>query len=164
MAGADPDWFARIVSVLAFGISAATLIWSRLDKHREHRATDQASQPTVQMQWNPQVDGEGWYTLKLVFRDLSKPVLFDRVSVKSPTRSQIATWNGSVRGPSGPVISPRWEFPAMINPTMGEGSAIAHLHFRTGTQGVATIEIELKGRFLTGSMKPFEMTAVAHRT
>ena|SRR6478735_9653188 len=84
MASADPDWFARIVSVLAFGISAATLIWSRLDKRRERKATDQASQPTVQMQWNPQVDGEGWYTLKLVFRDLSKPVLFDRVSVKSP--------------------------------------------------------------------------------
>jgi hypothetical protein len=144
-------------------ISGLTLWFARNDKRRERRAAEQTSQPTIQLHWNPNLDENGWYTLKLVFRDLSRPVLFDRVSVKSPSRSQIATFNGSVRGPSGPVISPKWEFPAMLNPSIGEGAAIAHLQFRTGTQRVATVELALTGRFMTGTMKPFELIAVAHR-
>jgi hypothetical protein len=159
----DPDWFARAVSALAFGVSAATLIWSRIDKRRERKAAEQADQPTVQMRWNPQIDDEGWYTLKLDFRDINRGIRFDRVSVLSPRRSTIATWNGSVRGPSGEVISPGWEFPAAINPPNGGAAVVAHLHFRTATEGVNAIEVELKGRFLSGSMKPFEMTVASHR-
>lgn len=161
MIGPEPDLFARVVSGFALAISVLTLIWSRLDKHRDREAARLAGLPSARMHFNPAIDGDGWYALKISFRDLNHGVRFDRARVVRPRRSTIATWNGSLRGPSGPTIPLQWEFAAGPNPVYGEASAVAYLHLRSASNPGTQIEIQLEGRFLNWAMTPFEMTIIA---
>jgi hypothetical protein len=161
MASLEPDLFARLVSGLALAISALTLLWTRVDKHREREAAKLAGLPSAKMRFDPAMDDDGWYTLKFTFRDLNQGVRFDRARVIRPRRSAIATWNGGFRGPGGVAIPLNWEFTAGPNPVYGDASAVAHLHLRTTGNPGAEIRIQLEGRFLNWAMTPFEMTVVS---
>jgi hypothetical protein len=161
MLSPEPDIFARVVAGLALAISALALFWTRLDKHREREAAALAGLPSARMRFNPVIDEDGWYTLKLSFRDLNQAVRFDRARVIRPRRSAIATWNGGLRGPSGAAIPLNWEFSAGPNPVYGEASAVAHLHLRTASKPGTEIRIQLGGRFLNWAMTPFELIVVS---
>jgi hypothetical protein len=170
MADPGPDSLARVASLIAVGISAisvaisaATFIWTRLNKRREREAAAKAALPSMMMSWNPVIDSEGWYTLKLSLRDISQSVRINQVTVVRPHSAVIATWNGSFRGPSGAMIDPKWEFRAAPNPTHGQDAETAHLHLRTKGDVEEEIEIKLKGRRVHGAMAPFELTIVAQR-
>jgi hypothetical protein len=84
MAGSDPDWFLRIVTVIGALVGVATLVLSRRDKSRERRAAEQADLPTIRMRWNTQIDDDGWYTLKVSFRDLKQAITFNKAALIRP--------------------------------------------------------------------------------
>ncbi|KRR09564.1 hypothetical protein CQ12_13840 [Bradyrhizobium jicamae] len=164
---ADPDWFARAASGIALLISGATFIWTRVDKHRERKAAERAGLPSITLRWNPAADHQGWYSLKLTFRNITQSVRIDRVSLMRPRRSLIATWGGGtppVRGLSGKMIEPKWEFHAAPNPVHGEAAATTHLQLKTTEDHAgAKVKIKLEGRYLHGAMTPFEMTVASQR-
>jgi hypothetical protein len=159
----DPDWFSRIISLAAFAVSFLTFIWTRLDKRRDRKSAERAGLPSVIMRWNSKIDGEGWYTLRLGFRDLNQNIKIDKVSVIKPRRSVIANWNGSVRSAAASTISPKWQFHAGPNPVHGADAVSAHLHLKTEGDVGHTVRLKIEGRFLEGAMKKFEIPLIAER-
>ncbi|MGY2906562.1 hypothetical protein [Bradyrhizobium sp. URHC0002] len=162
MAGAETDLFARVVSGMALAISAATFIWSRLDKHWERQAAAKADLPTVRARWNPQIDDDGYYTIKFGFRDVSRAISFNEARVIKPRRAVIATWDGKQRGKDQSRNIPlKWTFDVSINPAMGSDAYAAHLHLKPHGDLGANVEIELSGSFSDGARSPVKMRVAA---
>jgi hypothetical protein len=84
MAASDPDLFARVISGVALLISGATLVWTRVDKHRERKAAKQSQLPSIRMRWNSQVDQEGRHSLKIGFRDIKRAITFKQAKLIKP--------------------------------------------------------------------------------
>jgi hypothetical protein len=161
MAGAETDLFARVVSGIALAISAATFIWSRLDKRWERQAAAKASLPTVRMRFNPAIDNDGYHPLKIGFRNLSRPITFNECRVIKPRRAVIATWNGKERGKEGGTIPLDWTFDTGPNPVHGSDAYTAVLHLKTNGDPGSRIELELSGFFRDGSLSPVKLSVAA---
>jgi hypothetical protein len=157
----DPDWFARIMSVLAFGVSAATFMWSRRDKRRERIAAKQARLPTARTRWNPKIANDGFYTLMIGLRDVNRAIRFTEARLIRPRRGSIATWNGITRGLEGKKIPVSWEFTVLSNPAHGGDAATIALHFKPDGDIGNRIEVELAGRLNEGTLEPIKMRIAA---
>ncbi|BBC00119.1 hypothetical protein [Bradyrhizobium elkanii] len=162
---ADPDWFARVVSLGALAISAVTFIWTRFDKHRERKSAEQADLPAMSLYWNPQIDKEGWYRLMLTIRDVDKAFRLDRARLINPRGSLIAIWKDGRPGAARAAeIDLKWPFQpksetALLHST---GDYREALLLQTDEQR-KEVKIVFEGRFLSGTMKPFEIPVVAYR-
>ncbi|MBT1512732.1 hypothetical protein KIP88_19720 [Bradyrhizobium sp. SRL28] len=160
MAG-ETDFFARAVSGLALAISAATFIWSRLDKRWERQAAAKAVLPTVRMRFNSNVDEDGYHLLKVGFRNMGRAITFNGCRVLKPRGAVIANWNGKERGKEGSTIRLDWTFDASPNPVHGSDAFTAVLHIKTNGNPGSRIELELSGFFRDGSMGPVELRVAA---
>jgi len=163
MAPSDPDWWARAISGIALLISAATFIWTRIDKRRDRKASEQALLPTIRMTWNPRIDERDWYTLSVAFRDLQRGIRFDRARVIKP-RGAILANVGALNAPErgGPSIPIDWELQVVVNPIMGD-AVKTQLYFRPPSEADQDVTILLEGHFLSGTMKPIKMNAFARK-
>jgi len=160
--GSEPDWFLRAVTVFGALVGLLTLILSRRDKSRERLAAIDADLPTVRVRWNPQIDSDGYYTLKFGFRDVSRAIRFNEARLIKPRRAVIATWDGKQRGKDQSSNIPlNWTFDVSINPAMGSDAYAAHLHLKPHGDHGAKVEIELLGFFSDGATVPVKMPIAA---
>jgi hypothetical protein len=161
MAGVETDLFARVVSGIALAISAATFIWSRLDKRWERQAAAKAGLPTARMRFNSKVDNDGYYPLKVGFRDMGRAITFNECRLIKPRGAVIATWNGKERGKEGSTIPLDWTFDMTPNPVHGSDAVSASMHLKTNGDPGSRIELELSGFFRDGSMSPVKLRVAA---
>jgi hypothetical protein len=154
------EW-ALVISIFSALISAATFVWSRLDKRWERQAAAKAGLPTVRARFNPKADNDGYHPLKVGFRDMSRSITFNECRVIKPRGAVIATWDGKERGKEGSTIPVDWTFDMSPNPYHGADVYSASLHLKTNGDLGNRIELELSGFFRDGSLSPVKLPVAA---